>query len=81
MKRVYLLYYYDEYGPEEMVATTNKGLLLNLLEGFRGQVGNDHITRSSDKLASLLAAEIDVGCYPLDFGWGGMTLKVLELVE
>lgn len=80
MPFVYMLSTYDEYGPENMVATLDRGGVPHRLEeNWRVDPAQKAkleglLRRSDEELAA--ASPTDLG-----FGWGGVQFSVIRLVE
>lgn len=89
---VYLLSDHDEHGSENVVATLDRGRLLELLvkgwpwaDKTEGRNLPENVKNESDILREYLAANTDADLADgaprnLSYGWGGVQLHVVELV-
>lgn len=80
MTVVYLLYWYEEHGPEDLVATLDRDSLMDLARA--GELAKAFCGDGSVRLAEVLAEyagrPIPPGKYELLRGWGGPVLHVVE---
>jgi hypothetical protein len=84
---LYLLWGHDEDGPEGLVATVDRGAVMELAatqdtNGWFARAGGDVL----NKLAGLLYRDdadlaADTGIHPLMPGWGGLHFQVVRLFE
>lgn len=72
--KVYLLYDYEEHGPERLKATLNPENLHRMLDAFDGW-GPVPVKELHDRLDVCLAE----GGGNLHDGYGGLVLKIVEL--
>lgn len=77
MDKVYLLSTYGEDGSENMVGTTDKNKVIQLLKDNFKRIDEDKI----QKLTSLLNDDLLTDVYPdnLCNGWGGVQLHIIKL--
>lgn len=81
MAYVYLLNTYGEYGPENMVATLDRGEVPRILEKNwkvdpEQEEGLGVLLSRSDEDLALHYSPTDLG-----FGWGGVQFSVVKLTE
>ncbi|HVI55469.1 MAG TPA: hypothetical protein VM621_10500 [Luteibacter sp.] len=84
MSRIYILSNYDEYGAEDVKATTNRDAVMDMLRSYVGEKvpGYSHPYPEfnygePEALLALLASE-DPGKYNLSEGWGGFQLHIVD---
>ncbi len=87
MQYVYMLYWYDEYGPKDLVATLDRSKLPAMLDEYKVEDGQVIPPPKRDSYAKELAwallktdAELAVETMQLAMGWGALTLHVVPLV-
>lgn len=92
-KYVYLLWQHEESGPEELMATLDKGNVLAMFDRWHEaccaqnpQVTGDWLERSKQQNAEWRAALVEKlalpdqeEIYPLTKGWGGWHFQIKEL--
>jgi hypothetical protein len=84
---VYLLWTHDEYGPERMRATLDRGRVVDLakeerdfwLRVFDSPARVESWERCIEKLSALIEGGAGPEIYPLEDGWGGLHLQIVEL--
>lgn len=81
MTVIYLLYGYEEDGPEDLVATLDRDGLMDLAKAdeFADAFRGDGSVRLAEVLAEYSGRPIPPGKYDLlPYGWGGPVLHVVE---
>mgnify|MGYP001435443860 FL=1 len=68
-RRIYLLYWYEEHGPEDLRA----------FDSFSALMKADH-KEYSDRLLEMDGSE-PTGRYPLGDGWGDYVLHIVDVEE
>lgn len=76
MAKVYLLYDYEEHGPEDIVATLDASALGGLVKANFPEYADRLDTSVED---ALRRSEDEDGGIKLQRGWGGLVLRVVEL--
>ena len=81
MTKLYLLWYHDEYGPEDLKATLDADRVVALAKTFDTDGWFDRIQRPDilDRLQELMNTDPPVGITNLMDGWGGLHLQIVEL--
>lgn len=83
--KLYILYDYDEDGPDRIKATLHPDRLENMVRNFYSnfadpEKGEEFICAMVDRLQEFISKNKDVvGEYPLSIGWGSPIIMVLEL--
>jgi hypothetical protein len=77
MSNLYLLYDYDEHGPENLIATLDKNSVIDLIKSTpypeSGWLKMDR--------AEKAMAEDEPGRVALTDGWGGLVLHIVKLTN
>jgi len=83
MAYVYLLYVYDDDGPQRMVATLDRSQLMSLARQTYHYAKESWLDEAEAGLTELLQksdTDLSLGAgWPCMHGWGGLRLSVLRL--
>jgi len=74
--RLYLIYNYEEYGPENIFATTDKEKVLLAVKALQKEY--ERIPESIYENAVEALEKDAEGDYPLQSGWGGYVIHIVE---
>lgn len=82
MKYVYVVYYYQEHGPEEIVATCDKSQVGKMLLEYKPSDGVDLYSELAQKAQEIVdSAPIEdlLRGVPLENGWGQPVVRTIQL--
>jgi hypothetical protein len=78
MRRIYLLYDYEEHGPENLRAFSSFSDFMGFDKS--GYCQPDQLRILEERLSKMDGTE-PAGNYPLSEGWGGAVLHIVDLEE
>ena len=80
--KIYLVYDYDEDGPDELFGALTPDGILKAIDKYLNRFDYDSEEKeTATKLANDFLADDKIGEYELHSGWGGLVLRVIEAID
>jgi len=80
--RIYLIWHHDAYGPDDLAATSDPGMLEAMALSYNRDPSNpwvkdEHVSKLREKLPSLIKSPQILALHE---GWGGLHVQSVDMI-